>query len=123
MTTLEIPLFGLFLACWLAVVAHGVGLVSLAAGIDLSFYQLYSVAAFVGWLSGNVYVHRRRRLPAIYRRRAAALWLIGPQGVPALLRAMAPIEVQAAAPMVPLYALAVGAIFFCVPLVFGRRPR
>lgn len=103
-------------------VAHGLGLVSLAAGVDLSFYQLYAVAAVVGWISGNVYVHRRGRLPAAYRRRAAALWLIGPQGVPALLRAMAPIEAQAAAPMVPLYSLAVGAIFFCVPLVFGRRP-
>ncbi len=102
--------------------AHGLGLVSLAAGLDLSLYQLYSVAAVVGWLSGNVYVHRRRHLPPSFGRRVAALWLIGPQGVPALLRAMAPIEAQAAAPAVPLYSLAVGAIFFCVPLVFGRRP-
>ncbi len=121
--TLEIPLFGLFLACWVAVVAHGVGAISLAAGLDLSLYQLYSVAAVVGWLSGNVYIHRRRSLPPSFGRRVAALWMIGPQGIPALLRAMAPIEAQAAAPAVPLYSLAVGAIFFCVPLVFGRRPR
>lgn len=48
---------------------------------------------------------------------------MGPQGVPALLRAMAPVEAQAAAPAVPLYALGVGAVFFCVPLVFGVRNR
>jgi hypothetical protein len=34
---------------------------------------------------------------------------------------MAPLEAQAAAPAVPLYAFGVGAVLFCVPLVFGRR--
>lgn len=121
MTKIEPPLFGLFLASWVAVVLHNLGLVSLAAGVDLSFYQLYSVAAVVGWVSGNVYVHKRRRLAPEHRRRAGVLWLVGPQGVPALLRAMAPPEAQALAPLVPLYAFGVGAVLFCVPLVFGRR--
>lgn len=120
-TRLEAPLFGLFLACWVLAVAHNLGLVSVSLGLDLSFYRLYAVAAAVGWVAGNVYVLRRRRLPREHRRRAAALWLVGPQGVPALLRAMAPLESQAAAPAVPLYAFGVGAVFFCVPLVFGRR--
>jgi hypothetical protein len=95
--------------------------VGVSAGLDLSLYQIYAVAAVIGWLSGNLYVHRRKRLPEEHRRRAAALWLMGPQGVPALLRAMAPVEAQAAAPAVPLYALGVGAVFFCVPLVFGAK--
>jgi len=120
-TRVELPLFGLFLACWVAVVLHGVGLVSLAAGLDLGLYPLYSIAAALGWISGNVYVHQRRGLPPEHRRRAAALWLVGPQGIPALLRAMAPLEAQAAAPAVPLYAFGVGAVLFCVPLVFGKR--
>lgn len=121
MRRLEAPLFGIFLACWLLAVLHQVRLVPVTAELDLSFYQLYSVAAVLGWVSGNVYVHRRRSLPPRHRKRAAALWLIGPQGIPALLRALAPVESQAAAPAVPLYALGVGAVFFCVPLVFGRR--
>lgn len=121
MKRLEAPLFGLFFACWLLAVLHHLGLVPPFAQLDLSLYQLYAVAAVLGWVSGNVYVQRRRRLPPDHRKRAAALWLIGPQGIPALLRALAPVESQALAPAVPLYALGVGAVFFCVPLVFGRR--
>lgn len=121
LSRLEPPLFGLFLACWLAVVLHSVGVVSLAGVLALSFYELYAVAAVLGWVSGNVYVHKRRRLPREHRRRAAVLWLVGPQGIPALLRAMAPPGAEVTAPLVPLYAFGVGAVFFCVPLVFGRR--
>ena len=120
-TRIELPLFGLFLACWVLAVAHNLGLLSVAANLDLTLYQLYAVAAAVGWVAGNVYVQRRRRLPPEHRRHALALWLVGPQGIPALLRAMSPLEAQAAAPAVPLYAFGVGAVFFCVPLVFGRR--
>lgn len=121
MKKLEAPLFGLFFACWLLAVLHHLGLVPPFAQIHLSLYQLYAVAAVLGWVSGNVHVHRRRLLPPEHRKRAAALWLVGPQGIPALLRALAPLESQAAAPVVPLYAFGVGAVFFCVPLVFGRR--
>lgn len=103
------------------VASHTLGLVSLAEALSLSLYQLYALAAAVGWLSGNVYVYRRRGLGREHRRRAVALWLVGPQGIPALLRAMAPAEAQAAAPAVPLYAFGVGVIFFVVPLVFGPR--
>jgi len=119
-TRIEVPLFGLFLACWVLAVVHNLGLLTLSANLDLTLYQLYGGAAAIGWVAGNVYVHRRRRLPQVQKRRALALWLVGPQGIPALLRAMAPLESQAAAPAVPLYAFGVGAIFFCVPLVFGR---
>ena len=120
-TRIEVPLFGLFLACWVLAVVHNLGLLTLSANLDLTLYQLYGGAAAIGWVAGNVYVNRRRRLPQEHKRRALALWLVGPQGIPALLRAMAPPESQAAAPAVPLYAFGVGAVFFCVPLVFGRR--
>jgi len=118
---LEIPAFGLFLACWLLAGAHGLGLISLAGALPLGLYPLYAVAAALGWVGGNVYVWRRRRLPRERWRRAAALWLIGPQGIPALLRAMAPMADQAAAPAVPLYAFGVGAVLFTVPLVFSPK--
>ena len=101
---------------------HRLGLLSLASALALSFYQVYGTAAVVGWVSGNVYVARRRRLVSTaIRRRALVLWLIGPQGIPSLLWAMAPASLQAAAPAVPFYAFLVGTVFFAVPLVFGRR--
>lgn len=121
LSRVEAPLFGLFFACWLLAVLHNLGVLALASAVHLSLYQLYGVAAVLGWVSGNVYVHRRRHLPREHRKRAAALWLIGPQGIPALLRALTTLEAQATAPLVPLYAFGVGAVLFCVPLVFGRR--
>jgi len=121
MRRLEVPLFGLFFACWVLAVANGLGLVSLGGALRLGLYPLFAVAAAVGWLSGNVYVWRRRHLPPEHRRRAAALWLIGPQGIPALLRAMAPVADQVMAPAVPLYAFGVGAVLFTVPLLFGPK--
>ena len=63
MNRLEVPLFGLFFACWVLAVLHNLGIVGVAAGLDLTLYQLYSVAAVLGWVSGNVYVHRRRACP------------------------------------------------------------
>lgn len=123
MHRLEISLAGLFAACWCAVVAHRLGLLDLSSTLHLTLYHVYGTAAVVSWVAGNVFVARRRTLPSPeHRRRALVLWLIGPLGIPSLLWAMAPADQQATAPLVPLLVLAVGAVFFAVPLVFGRRP-
>lgn len=121
MRQLELPLFGFFFACWLAAIVFHLRLVPAAGTLAVGLYPLYALAAALGWIAGNVYVVRRRALPREHRKRAAALWLVAPQGVPAVVRAMAPSSHQAVAPLVPLFAFAVGAIFFCVPLVFGKR--
>lgn len=120
---LEPMLVGLFLACWLLAFLSAVGVISLAGSLSLSLYGLYSTAAALGWLAGNVYVHRVRRLnpPRTLRRRVLLVYWLGPPGVVHLLRAMAPAFQQAAAPLVPLYSLAVSSVFFLVPVVL--RPR
>ena len=113
---LELILLALFLACWSIVLLQIVGLVSMAGTLDLGLQGLYSTAVALGWLSGNVYVHRGRGLPRELRRRLLLIYLLGPPSLLALLRSMAPVVAQTAAPIVPLYAAIVFAILFLVPV-------
>jgi hypothetical protein len=98
-----------------------VGVVPLDGALDLGLYPLYVTAALAGWVAGNVFVSTSRGLGKPLRRRLALAYLFGPAGLLYLLRAMAPTEVQVAAPLVPLYAHAVFAVFFVVPVTL-RRP-
>ena len=93
-----------------------VGLVPLAGALDLGLRGLYSLAVACGWLAGNVYVQRSRGLPRELRRRLLLIYLLGPPSLLALLRAMAPVSAQRAAPVVPLYAAVVFAVLFFVPV-------
>ena len=81
---------------------------------------LYAIAALAGWLAGNVYLRRRQGMPPSVTRRLLVVYLFGPPSIPFLLRAMAPASEQAAAPFVPLYAVAICVVFFFVPVTFGR---
>ena len=117
---LEVILLALFLACWAIVLLHLVGIVPMAGALDLGMQGIYTVAVAAGWLVGNVYVRRSRGLPRELRRRLQLIYLVGPPGVLALLRAMAPAPVQMAAPLVPLYAGLVYAILFLVPVSLRR---
>ena len=123
---LEVILLAMFLACWAMVLLHLVGVVPMAGTLDLGMQGLYTTAVAAGWLVGNVYVRRSRSLPRALRSRLQLIYVVGPPGLLALLRAMAPAEVQAAAPLVPLYAGIIYAILFLVPVslrgVF-RTPR
>ena len=117
---LEVVLLGLFVGAWC------VALLSVAAGLPfagvapLSLYQLYGIAAAAGWLGGNLYVQRARRLPPLIRRRVLLIYLLGPPSVVYLLRTMAPAEEQVAAPLAGLWAFGVLAIFFMVPVSLRR---
>lgn len=102
-----------------AIVAQG-RMLPVAGLLDLDLYVLYSTGAALGWIFGNVYVARRQRLRGGSRRRLA-LYALGPLSVPVLLRAMAPLAVQAAAPLVPVYGFVVYAIFFLVPVTLRRQ--
>lgn len=82
----------------------------------MGLYQFYGVAAFVGWLAGNVYVHRTRGLPRALRRRFLLIYLLGPPSLFYILRSLAPITSQAAVPLAPVYASGVFAILFLVPV-------
>ena len=61
---LELMLLAAFSAVWLVAVLVLFGILPLAGVLDLDLYRLYSVAAVLGWLTGNVYLLRRRVLPA-----------------------------------------------------------
>lgn len=110
----------LCLASWVVALLHLGGFVSLAGNLDLSLYGVYSVAAVAGWLAGNVYVRRRQGMPPPLARRFLVAYFSGPPALIFLLRAMAPAPEQLAAPFVSFYALAVYAVFFLVPVTFGR---
>lgn len=121
MNRLEPVLVGFFFASWGLALLYLVGIVPLPESLALSLYGLYTVAAVSGWLAGNIYVHRARRLPRELKRRVFLLYFVGPPGLLYLLRAMAPVRAQQAAPLVPLYAWGVFAVFFFVPLTFRTR--
>ena len=123
---LELVLLALFSAAWLYAILAGVGLVPLAGTLDLDLYRLYSVAAVLGWVTGNVYVFRSHTYSKHrYRKTLLLTYLVGPPSFLYLLRALAQQSVQQAAPLVPIYSFVVYALFFLVPVTLRatRQPR
>ena len=119
-------LLAAFSACWLLVFAAGVGWVELAGTLSLGLYPLYSLAAALGWLAGNVFLHRAQdEFPPGLRKRLLLSYFLAPPGILFVLRALAPAQIQQAAPLVPIYGLGVYALFFLVPLTLRakRRPK
>lgn len=113
---LEVVLLGLFVVAWcLALLSVAAGL-PLAGLAPLSLYQLYGIAAAAGWLGGNLYVQRARKLPKLLRRRILLIYLLGPPSVIYLLRTMAPAAEQGAVPLAGIWAFGVLTIFFMVPV-------
>lgn len=113
----ELFLLGGATIIWLLAVLTLFGFLPLAGLFALDLYRLYSVAGILGWVSGNVYLVRRRQLPGErWKTRLLLAYLIGPAGFVYLLRALAPMSEQAAAPFVPLYGFVVYGIFFLVPV-------
>lgn len=117
MKKIELILAALSLACWLVSIAVFFGLLRIDGSAPLGFYGLYSIAASLGWLFGNIYVQRTRKMEKPARRPFALLYFFGPLGIVYLLRSMEPLDFQKAAPLVLLYAWCVYGIFFSVPIV------
>lgn len=82
---------------------------------------LFPAAAVLGWLSGNLYVARRRR-GAGRRRTLLAVYLGGPPGILWLLWAGFEPAERLANPLAPLWALGVFGVFFLVPFSLRRFP-
>lgn len=121
----DLALLFTFSVIWLLAVLALFHVLPLAGTIELGLYRLYSVAAVLGWVSGNIYMTRRRILPPSgrWRKRLLLAYLLEPPGIVFLLRSLAPVDVQQAAPFVPIYGLAVYAIFFLVPVTLrGSAP-
>lgn len=121
---LELVLLVSFSAVWLLAVLGLFRILPFAGTFELDLYRLYSVAAVLGWIAGNVYVARRRVLPEGrgWRSRLLLAYLLGPPGVVYLLRSLAPAAVQNAAPFVPIYGFAVYLTFFLVPVTLRASP-
>ncbi len=131
---LELGLLAAFSAIWLLTILAGLGVVPLAGTLNLDLYRLYSIAAVLGWVSGNIYVQRSQSLAGTttdrsdgrrFRKRLLLSYLIGPPSVVYFLRALAPYAIQKAAPVVPIYSFCVYGLFFLVPLTLRatRTPR
>ena len=123
MSRVEPFLLGLFLACWALGLAYSAGFLSPPGTLALSFYGLFTIAAALGWLAGNIYMARSRGILRPARRTFFLLYFLGPPGLLYLLRLLAPLEQQAIAPLVPLYSFGVFATFFLVPVTLRRTPR
>ena len=109
-------LLGLFLACWLLSLLSFTHILSLAGSLPLALYPYYAVAVALGWAFGILYMQRTRGLDPQLRRRFLFIYYLGPPAVLVLLRAMAPVAYQRAAPLVPLWAFGVFSILFLVPV-------
>lgn len=122
---LEVRLLGVFSITWLLVFLVYVGLLPKSGNLDLDLYRFYSIAAVLGWISGNIYQLRRRRDKPKTWPGDLLVYLFGPQSLLLLVRAMAPQADQAAAPFVPFYSLVVYCLFFLVPITLAvtRTPR
>jgi hypothetical protein len=115
---IELILLAFFLACWAVSLAVFFHLLRIDGSAPLGFYGLYGIAASLGWLFGNIYVQRTRKMEKPARRPFWVVYFFGPLGIVYLLRCMEPLAFQRAAPLVLLYAWAVFSIFFAVPIVF-----
>ena len=114
---IEVALLVLFSISWLLVLLVLTGLLSVSGKLHLDLYTLYSVAAVLGWLTGNLYVLRQSQLPkGPYRRQVLIGYLFGPLSFIYLLRSLAPGPALLAAPLVPMYGFVVYWIFFLVPV-------
>ncbi len=121
----ELILVAGFSVSWLLAVLAAFGILPLRGALDLDLYRYYSLAAVLGWISGNVYLIRKRALPGEggWKKRLLLAYLLEPPGVLFLLRAMAPLDIQKAAPLVPIYSLAIYVIFFLVPVTLKNPER
>jgi len=102
---------------WLLVILANGGVLPLAGTLDLDLYRLFSLTTVIGWVAGNIYVFRTRDLvekPA--RRKLFLKYLMGPLSVVFFLRALAGNEVQASAPLVPIFGFGIYVLFFLVPV-------
>jgi hypothetical protein len=121
----EIFLAGVSACGWLVAILAMTGILPLAGGGALDLYRFYSLAAVLGWVIGNIYVFRwlRHLGQQRFRKRALVLYLIGPPSLLYVVRALAPLSDQQAAPLVPLFAFAVYGIFLLIPLTLRATPR
>ena len=121
MDRVEASVAGLCAGAWLLAAAF-LALEGLERGAFLPAGFLFPLAAIVGWLAGNLYVARRKGSRSS-RRLLLSLYLGGPPGFVWLYWALVPRWARMLNPVAPLWALAILAIFFLVPVTLRGLPR
>jgi hypothetical protein len=116
----EVFLLGLCLACWIVLVLGFLSAVRLSGNAPVPLYSYFSFASALGWTTGTLFLQRGRKLAEPDRRLLRWVYYLAPQGLFYLLRAMAPLADQRAAPLVPLWAFGVYTVFFLVPVLVRR---
>lgn len=119
----ELGLIAVFGGCWLLAMVSTASGFPWAGLLPFNLYFLYSLAAALGWVGGNVYVHRTRELPGPFRRRLAIVYLAGPLGPLYLLHTLVPNAARTLVPLAPVYAFGVFLVFFLVPVTLRRSAR
>ena len=122
MKRIEIVVGGFFLARLADRARLRGGLVLEPPPLPLNLYGLFTFASIFGWVIGNLFVLRMRARPEKeHPRRLLGLYLAAPAGLVALTRAMTSEYWRLGAPLGGLFALAIYAIFFFVPVLLKRR--
>ncbi len=121
MKRLELIFVAFCVAAWVVSLLAVVGIVDLSGTLVLTRYQLFSLSAAAGWLFGNIWVQRCRKLAPEIGRRFFVLYFLGPPGLLYLLRVMAPAAEQELLPIVPLLSMFVFAALFLVPVALRNR--
>jgi hypothetical protein len=114
---------GFFLATWVIAALFLAGWIE-PPGWRLTFYAQFALAASWGWVVGNLYVIRRRTIPAEdgFKRRLFLLLYLGlPAGLLAAVRSMMDPELRAVTPLAEPLSAGIYLIFFLVPFSLRRR--
>ncbi len=109
------------LVCWAAALASALVGRPAAGLLPIGLYPLYSLAAALGWLAGNVYVARSGKAAPGVRGVLRLSYLVGPPGLLFLLWELVPTLLQRAALLAPIYAYGVYVVFYFVPVTLRRR--
>ncbi len=112
----ELILLAFSVASLFVALLADLGWITIEGSLRFGLYPFYSIVALGGWISGNVYVSRTEG--RVMRRPLFLFYLMIPLGPIFLMRSMAPALEQQEAPLVPLFAYGVYAVFFMVPVTF-----
>lgn len=114
----------LSLAAWSLALGASLGLIHLAGRFTLGLYPYYALAVGLGWVLGNLYVWRARRVGGMRTHKwLLVTYLVGPPGVLYLLRTLAVEQAQELAPLAPTWALGAYAVLFLVPVTLRPTRR
>ena len=117
----EQSLTAFFVLCWLVFAINALAGYPAGGILKLGLYPLYSLAVASGWILGNIYVQRTAGQSRTSRRRLFWSLLLSASGLFFLLWSLQSTAARQAVPLAAVFAYAIFALFFLVPVSFRRR--